>query len=391
MIRSEQTRILYQSYVAMVLCFLLMLTGSGRAPVFGQEFENLDGSYPEQEPAYFGKLELEYLNSERDIQETGYNKLIQKKEQKEGRGSLKFYFINFDALYKSYDSTVRNGDDKTHLSDVRDSVSIRMEFLTYLYLFAQKRNLDWNYNHSASGVQNFFENEKATAVLQGVGLVLGDWRLGVSPGTDYSWAYQVDIQAQSVIDEDIEFKTNVVELVKKATDKQGPFYELGYKNWNSTDVKNDRNGSLERTEIFVLLGMGFSENTHIYLGQKISEGLIESLLLNDNSSTERKSHYTNNVLGVRVGIGEDSGIYVERRFLKRKIDFENVSYDNTQRYQEEKLTIGAELNDQFSFELQFGKTQVEKSYIDRAITLQSYQYQQVDNLIGISVKMKFSE
>ncbi len=390
-IRSEQTGKFYQYYVTMVLCLFLLLIAGGRALVFGQEFENLDGSYAEQEPAYFGKLELEYLNNERDIQETGYNNLLQKKEQKEGRGSLKFYFINFDAHYKAYDSTVRIGDDKTHLSNVRDNIGIRIEFLKYLYLFAQKRNLEWNYSHAVSGDQNFFEKEQASVILQGVGLVLGDWRLGISPGTDYSWAYQVDIEGQSVIAEDIEFKTSVLELVKKAADKRGPFYELGYKKWNSTEVKDDRQGSLERTEVYVLLGMGFSENTHTYLGEKVSEGAIESVLLSNNSDTKRKSNYTNSVLGVRIGIGEDSGIYIERRLLKRKIDFDNTSYDNIQRYQEEKLTIGAELNDQLSFELQFGETRVEKTYTYKVPTSQSYRYQQSDNLIGISVNIKFSE
>jgi len=390
-IRLGQTRKFYQYYVAMVLCLFLLLLAGGRAVIFGQEFENLDGSYTEKELAYFGKLALEYLDSERDIQETGYNNLFQKKEQREGRGSLKFYFINFNALYKAYDSTVRTGDDKTRLSEVRDSISLRMEFLEYLYLFAQKRNLDWEYSHAVSGITNFFENEQAGAILQGIGLVLGEWRLGISPGTDYSWAYRVDIEGQSVISEDIEFKTSVLELVKKAEEKQGPFYELGVKKWDSMDVKNGREGSLERTEVYLLLGMGFSENTHIYLGEKISEGAIKSFLLRDNSQAARKSNYTNNVLGIRVGIGEDSGVYVERRFLKRKIDFDNIFYENTQRYQEEKLTIGAELNDQFSVELQFGKTRVEKSYIYTDITPQSYRYQQSDNLIGISVNMQFSE
>jgi hypothetical protein len=215
--------------------------------------------------------------------------------------------------------------------------------------------------------------------------------LGISPGTDYSWAYRVDIAGQAVISEDIEFKTGVLELVKRAEEKQGPFYELGVKKWDSIDVKKGREGSLERTEVYVLLGMGFSENTHIYLGEKISEGTIKSFLLRDNSQAARKSNYTNNVLGVRVGIGEDSSVYVERRFLIRKIDFDNIFYENTQRYQEEKLTIGVELNDQLSVELQFGKTRVEKSYLNKVTTPQSYRYQQSDNLIGISVKMQFSE
>lgn|GEM_PF-2487586 len=390
-ILSEQTRRFHHYFVVMVLgLFLLFLLGA-KALLFAQEFENLDGSYTDNEPAYFGRLELEYLDNERDIEETGYYNLFQKKEQKEGRGSLKLYFLNLDAHYKAYDSTIRIGEDKTSLSDARDNVSVWLEFLEYIYLFAQKRNLDWDYSHTDDGIQNFFENEKASATLQGIGVVLNDWRLGISPETLYSWTYRVDIEGQSAIDEDIEFKTNVLELVKKAEDKQGPFYELGYKKWDSTEVKNDREGSLERTEVYVLLGMGFSKNSHVYLGEKVSRGEIESFLLSDNSEATRKSDYANNVLGVHIGFGEDSSIYVERRFLKRKIDFNNISYENTQRYQEEKLTIGVGINDQISVDLKFGKTRVEKNYIERVINFQSYRYQQTDNLIGISVNMQFSE
>ncbi|NQU64882.1 MAG: hypothetical protein HQ517_11480, partial [SAR324 cluster bacterium] len=177
----------------------------------------------------------------------------------------------------------------------------------------------------------------------------------------------------------------------KADEKQGPFYELGYKNWNTTDVKKGRDGSLDRTDAYVLLGMGFSEKTRVYLGGKISLGEIESFLLSDSSSATTKSDYINNVLGIRIGIGEASSIYAEQRFLKRKIDFQNISYDNTQRYQEEKLTIGVELNDQISLELKFGKTRIEKSYNEKVISFQSHQYRQTDNLIGVSVNMQFSE
>ncbi len=386
---KNSNRAVWHLLSTLLVLFLWIIGGS--TSVFSQEFENLDSSYKDREPDYYLRLSLEYLDNERDIEETGYTDLSQKKAQKEGQGSLKFYFFTLDANYKAFDSEIQIGDNKTSLSDIRDNVSARAEFFEYLYFFAQKRNLDWEYTHIEDGSENFFENEKASAYLQGVGIVLGDWRLGISPGTSYEWTYRVDIDNQSAIREDIEFEANVWELVKKATDTQGPFYELGVKKWNDTDVKNNREGSLEKDEAFIMLGMGFSENTHIYLGGKASVGKITSVLLADNSDATRKSNYSNNVLGFRISIGEDSSVYIEQRYLRRKINFENTSYENTQRYQEEKITLGAEFNDQFSFELKFGKTRIEKSYIDRVIDPQSYRYQQTDNLIGISVKMRFSE
>ena len=370
---------------------MLLITGAGYRTALSQEFENLDNSYKDKEPAYYIRLSLEYLDNERDTKESGYYDLSQKKAQKEGNASGRFYFFNLDAHYKAFDSEIRIGDDKTSLSDVRDNVSARAEFLEYVYLFAQKRNLEWEYAHIEDSSLSFFENEKASAYLQGVGIVLGDWRLGASVGTTYTWRYRVDIEDQSAINEDIEFKTNVWELVKKASDTQGPFYELGLKKWNDTDTKNNREGSLERNEAFIMLGMGFSENTHIYLGGKTVTGEISTVLEADDSDAIRKSDYSNNVLGIRIGIGETSSIYVEQRFLNRKIDFENISYENAHRYKEEKLTLGAELNSRFSFELKFGKTRIQKSYTESVVNFQSYRYLQTDNLIGVSVNMRFSE
>lgn len=386
---EKQNRAHRQILIAMIMLLMSMVWGT--SSLLGQEFENLDGSYKDKEPAYYVKLSLEYMDNERDTEESGYLDLNQKQVQKEGHGSVKLYFFNLDAHYKAYDSEIRVGADKTGVSGVRDTVSARAEFLDYLYLFAQWRGLDREYSHFDDGSLNFFENEKATAYLQGFGLVLGDWRFGLSPITSYSWSYKVKIAQQTIIDENIEFETNVLEFAKKATDTQGPFYELGFKKWRDTGIKDGRSGSLDRDEAYVMLGMGFSENTHIYLGGKNSQGKITSIIESDNSEATRKSHYTNNVLGFRIGIGEESSVYVEQRFMNRKIEFTNHAYENTHRYQEEKLTIGTELNDRLSLELKFGKTRIEKNYTSDIVTYESYRYRQVDNLIGVSVNMRFSE
>ncbi len=238
---------------------------------------------------------------------------------------------------------------------------------------------------------NFFESEKATAYLQGFGMVLGDWRFGLSPITSYSWSYKVKIAQQTIINENIEFDINVLEFAKRATDTKGPFYELGFKKWQDTGIKNGRSGSLDQDEAFLMLGIGFSENTHIYLGCKNAHGKITSILEADNSEAARESHYTNNVLGFRIGIGDQSSVYIEQRFMNRKIEFVNHAYENTHRYREEKLTIGTELNDRLSLELKFGKTRIEKNYTSNVVAYESYRYRQADNLIGVSVNVRFSE
>lgn len=375
-----------------VLVFAILLWTMGiTAHLSAQEFESLDNTYKDKEPAYSARLSLEYLDNKRDTEETGYYDLSQKQIQKEGHGNLKIYFINMDGHYKAYDSAIRIGEDKTSLFDVRSTISARAEILDYIYLFAQQRDQKWRYKHVDDGVRDFYEKEKASAYLQGIGVILGDWRFGLSPGTSYLWSYHVDIDGQSIIDTEIEFKTRVWELAKKASDTQGPFYELGLKHWNDEDIKNGQSGSLERSEIFVMLGIGFSEDTTVYLGGKSTRGRIETVLEADNSDAVRKSEYTNNVLGFRFGIGEESNVYIEQRFLKRKIDFENVSYENTHRYEEEKLTLGTRLNHRFSFELKFGKTRINKSYSEHIVADRSYRYKQTDNLVGISVNMRFSE
>lgn len=374
-----------------LLGLLCLLTAPVGGTARAQEFENLDSTYKDREPSYYARLSVEYLDNERDTEETGYYDLSQRRVQKEGNGSLKLYFFNLDGHYKAYDSRTRIGEDKTRLSSIRDTINARVELLEYIYVFAQGRDLDWRYRHVDDGVEDFYESESATAILQGIGLVLGDWRFGAALDTSYSWTYRVKVETRSIISENIGFKVNVWELVKKAGNTQGPFYELGLKSWNDSSVEDDRNGSLQRSEGFVFLGIGFSENTAAYVGGKASAGRIESRLLSDNSSALRETDTTSNVFGIRFGLGEQSSIYIEQHFLNQRIDFKNIVYENAHHYRERKLTVGTRINNRFSFELKFGRTYIDKSYTERVVNNQSYRYQQEDNLVGISLNVRFSE
>jgi len=378
-----------RALLLLFLICLLLYAGGRTAPA--QEFATLDNSYQEKEPGYYARLSIEYLDSERDSSQTGYYDLFQKKTQKAGNGSLKLYFFNLDGHYQAYDSKIRSGDDQTSLSSSRDAISARAEFLRYFYLFAEKRNLEWHYRQIADGVENVTENESASALLQGIGLVFGDWRLGFSLNTSYAWNYRVDVMEQSLIHEDIEFTVNVWELAKKAANTRGPFYELGLKTWQDSSVREGRSGSLQLHEGFLLLGIGFSENTALYAGGRASAGSIESRLRLDDSRALRESGRAGNVLGVRFGLGDERGIYIERQCMNHEIEFENISYENSHRHREEKLTIGAMASNRLSVELKLGKTRIDKSYAERVVSGQSYRYRQDDNLIGVSVNMRFSE
>ena len=64
---------------------------------------------------------------------------------------------------------------------------------------------------------------------QGIGLIYDVWKFGYSLQTQFNWTYQVDIQDQSLINEDITFDLNVFEIVRSTPDKTGPHLEIGFK------------------------------------------------------------------------------------------------------------------------------------------------------------------
>ncbi|MCP4755567.1 MAG: hypothetical protein GY866_32290 [Proteobacteria bacterium] len=354
--------------------------------VFGQQYESLDDSTDES--IYFLGMKYEFQESQRKTEETNFSDVYQKKSKQEGKGSLVFYFFHLDGHFKGYESTVSVDDDEARILDSRDTLSAWIQLFEFTYVFNRSDNLKSKYTYIDDSVLDFHEGERARSYIQGIGFVLGSWRLGYSPETSFKWSYQVDVLGQSVIDEDIEFDVNVFEITKRAEDKEGPYFELGLKKWDSKKAKDDRTGSLERIDSFVVVGMGFSENSGLFIGEKISKGKIATTLLADGSAAERESVSSNPILGFEIGLTEDSSIYMERELSNSKIDFENVSFSIENKNFEDSVTIGTRLNQHLRLELKTTKTIIEKKYTEQN---QTYNYKQTDDLIGVSLRLRFPE
>jgi len=172
----------YLSFRALrqTICLLGCLLGS-IFPLAAQEFEHLGGAGGDRESTYLVKLKLDYLENERQTSETDYYDVYQQKIQKEGKGRLVFHGFHLDGLYQQNDSTVRIAEDESRLCHTRDSVGVWVEFLKYFYVYGQKRGLDSHYRFVDDGLPSFTENETASSLVRGIGIVLGDWRFGVSP------------------------------------------------------------------------------------------------------------------------------------------------------------------------------------------------------------------
>lgn len=357
--------------------------------IYGQDFYNLGHPVEAAESTFFIRMAVEFMENERKTEESNYPDVYQKNSQRKGRGNLDFYLFHLDAQYKGYDSKVSVDKDETSMVETRDSISAWLQFFTYVYVFGQQKNLLINYEYLNNSVLNFHEQEEAGANTQGFGLIFDEWRIGFSPNTSFAWSYEVDMLGQSLIDEEIVFDLNVFEIVKKAKDRKGLYFELELKEWLSKKALDNRTGSLENREGLALIGLGFSKYSVIYFGEKISIGSIETNLLTDDSRIIRETNYNNSIFGVEFGFGEESSIYIEKQYLQRKIDFKNVAFESMKKSFEDRVTIGISFSAGLGLELHMAKTIVEKDYSENVIANQTASFKQTDNLIGISMEFEF--
>jgi hypothetical protein len=230
---------------------------------------------------------------------------------------------------------------------------------------------------------------KARALTQGIGFRFGDWRFGIAPFSTFLWTFDVDVTGISSVSESIEFDLNVFEIVKKVAVKEGPYFELGLKQWISKDVLDGRDGSLDNLDGFLVIGFGLSEDSVLFVGEKISRGKIESTLESDKSKITRVSNRNNFIFGFEFGLTEESVIYVEKQLQFGKIELDNSSFSSEKNTFEDSVSIGVRFNESLALELNLARTILEEIYTESAILNQTASFKQTDNLLGISVEIKF--
>ncbi len=370
------------------LFFVLILCQT----VYGQEIEEANESYDDPNPSYLMNLRIKYLENERETEtdEASYTKVLQSRTQREVQGNMTLYFFEVLGRYKKFFSRTKVDDEEIKVSSVRDDVIALIRPLDFMYVWGQQRGLKSKYTDRDGSTVNFQEEEKGLMLSQGIGFAFGTLKMGVSQKTVFKWSYEVDIDNQSVIDENVDFDLDVYELVRVAPDKKEAYVEAGLKRWSSKDVLDNRDGSLESNEAFIVFGYGFSDNSAFYISERHSSGEIETTLLSDSSSLKQNSASVRSVIGLKYSISEERSIFFEQHSYKEKVDLDNVSYSNEKESSEDEFIVRFMFNEQISMELTIGKAMQKRYYTDRVVLNQSSYFKQSDNLIGLSMRIHFS-
>ncbi len=349
-------------------------------------------TYDNENPSYLMNLRFKYLENERETEtdEASYTKVLQTRTQRSLQGNLVLYFFELNGRSREYLSKTKVDAEEIKVSGSRDDILGMIRPIDFLYVWGQQKGLNSKYTDRDGSTISFQEEEEALMLSQGIGVALDTWKFGVSQKTVFNWSYNVDIENQSVIDENVEFDLDVYELVRTAPNKSEAYVEAGLKKWFSKDMADNRDGSLESTEVFVVFGYGFSEKSMFYISERYSSGKIETTLLSDSSSIKQKSSSSRSIIGLEYSISDESSIFFEQRSLNEKVDFDNVSYSNEKESSEDELTLGFRFNEQISMELTIGKAMQKRYYTDRVVLNQSSYFKQSDNLIGLSMRIHFS-
>lgn len=378
-----------QSAVKSLVAVFVLCQVMVSAEALAQEETTAAASAPGDDSTYSIQLEIELLDNERNTEESAYSDVYQKKNQKKGVVDLNFYIFHLDGAYKEYNSLVKVDTGESKIDEIRDDLAIWVELFEYFYIFGQSKNLMFQYEYLSNSSSQFHELEKARALTQGVGFRFGDWRFGIAPFSKFLWTFDVDVTGISSVSESIEFDLNVFEIIKKVAVKEGPYFELGLKQWTSKDVLDGRDGSLDNLDGFLVIGLGLSEDSVLFVGEKISRGKIESTLESDKSKITRVSDHNNFIFGFEFGLTEDSVIYVEKQLQFGKIELGNSSFSSEKNTFEDSVSIGIRFNESLALELNMAKTILEEIYTESTILNQTASFKQTDNLLGISVELKF--
>ena len=384
---SDFSPLIRKGLISISFCILGFTPGG-----FGQavtQAQNQASSGPAS--TYSVNLEVELLENERNTEQSNNSDVYQKKSQKKGAADLSFYMFHLDGSYKEYNSIVKVDTDQSEIDEVRDNLAAWVELFRFFYVFGQSKNLMFQYQYSSNSASQFYEQEKARALTQGLGFRLNEWRLGIAPQSRFFWTFDVEVLDQSIISESVQFDLNVFEIIKRATDKEGFYYEVGLKQWTSKEALEGRQGKLENQDAFLILGMGISEDSVLFLGEEVSRGKIETTLQSDKSLVTRVSDSGKFQFGFEVGFVEDSAIYIQKQLQHGKIELENVSFSKQKNAFEDSVSFGIRFNRRLALELNMTKTIVEEFYTINVPTSQTASFRQSDNLIGISMELTFSD
>lgn len=388
-LHSKQGSILRSFLPCLLLCTVIWFVFPA-STAYGQEgFEAAGIMELEEMPIYKISLKFDYEDNKEEIDQTDVPGSYKKRKEQGLSGELNLLMMDFKTDYETYDLRYVVENSEIKLKHHNFSLTSVLN-LPLLYLWVGQMDRSSSRNYLTSGLTDFREKEGIEQMEQGIGIHLGNLRLGYTPSTVYRWIYDLEILDTMVISEDIQFNLRGYTIFRNPVNREGMFLRFGYKWWDSPKVYDNRTGSHEGQQVIGRVGYGFSEFSGMFLEEFRVKSTIQTILELDNSQLVREERRINRVVGIRFGFSEDSGISLTKEISTQILELANISYDKTEERLNDEFTIMVQFSELLRLEFSVGKRKIKDTSYDKTVQNKLIYYDQSDTVIGFSIRLDFS-
>lgn len=368
-------------------CFIFLILNHTLSAQNIPEIEEL--TQAEEKPFYILNLKLKYSQNEEETEETNYPTDYEKRTEQLLNGNLRLMALRLGGEYRLYDFNSSVGDYRIELRRKQFSIGAQVN-LPLFYIWGSQRNQQYTDAYDYLNVTTFRESEQVDTQSLGIGIHLGNLRLGLATNSLIRWAYDVAIADQNVISEDVRFKVNMFEFARTPVEIKGLHFLFAYRTWTDSEFMDGRSGDNDGQEISLLIGFGFGEDSLIYIRQDKLADTIQTELEADGSTATRNHEGGRQLFGLRFGLSEDNRIYLEQHVSHLSLQFDNISYDRSEEHSNRELVLGIEYRKSLNFEFSMGKRKEENSFDDKTVTNSSSSFNHSNTQIGLTIRLQFS-
>lgn len=356
------------------LCYLLLLTPEAFS----------DSEW------FAGKLHYEYQESNRTISEE--NSVDQRYQSiyREGNGMLQLFAIFLDGRYFGYNYLSKTSTEQRDFSDTQSHgigiIPIGFNMFIANRLFDDKVELDYE---SKTSTYTFEEFENRGINIQGFGWVGEKWRFGIYPSGKLDYKYNLDIEKQEIIKEDIQYSVHLYELVKTPSfEEEEGFWAGSFVYSKSQEAQDERSGDFYSYSYNLKAGFKLSEKSRVYAEAHASREYLESTLESNGEDLELEIQENRSVIGLIYGLMDERSLFIERTTLNETKDLTNLSYGSIRKKQRNSVAVGINLYDNIILQLKYAQTIYERENKE-TILYQGSSYQIKDDMVGLSLKFRF--
>ena len=339
---------------------------------------------------FFG-VKYEYMDNQSTTEETNLSNVTQKKIYREAGIKLDYYF-HFFGDYKNYESSIKVGAEEIETNFKKSNISGWIPFFDVVYISALNEDSNQKYRIISNSVENFRENEKISFSARAFGLIIKKWntRIGYNPESIYQWEYKVGSNTLTLFEENTKYKLRLIELVKKPNDKVGFYSDLYFKKIVTKEVISDLGGGLNEVRYFFKIGYGFNDLEGIYFGSSNAKSKMEMSLISQSGSLIQESNFSQSFYGIEIPVMNDYSIKLEKQFSRELKELQSDIYYNMRDFQKNLLTLGFNMSKKFLVEVKAGKTTDNRASDLRLTGYSPAYFKLVDSLVGVSIKVQFS-